>query len=510
MVCDVNKLDSNQTGLSIAEEECLKQLPVTPVWYGQEPNTYSDFGGELSSVARAPIDPSRQRKKGTITDLDASGGFNTDVTENNMIRLMQGFCFADARQQPSTAPINGAKIAMTGVDGDEIKYTAASGLAIFQAGNLVLADGFAVPTNNGLKKVSDAIATAVTVWGALSDEGAAAKGSLSRIGHEFAAADVAVTYTGGVLHFTATAGSFGTFNFLPGQWLFFGGDAAGNSFAVNKGFGRVGAVSTDGKTLTIDQTTWTPATEAATGISLQIFFGTVVRNEKAANLIKRRSYQLERTLGQDADGMQAEYLTGAVANEFTLNIPQADKLNADLTFVACDNEQRTGLQGMKTGTRIDALGEDAYNTSSDVYRIRMTVVDPSNPNPNPLFGYVSEGSIEINNNVTPNKAVGVLGAFDTSAGNFEVGGSVTAYFTTVSATQAVRNNADVGLYAIMAARNAGMIYDVPLLSLGGGRINVEKDNPITVPLDTNGAESKYGHTLLVEFFPYLPNLAMPQ
>lgn len=509
MVCDVNKLDSNQTGLSIAEEECLKQLPVTPVWYGQEPNTYSDFGGELSSVARAPIDPSRQRKKGTITDLDASGGFNTDVTENNIVRLMQGFCFADARQQPATAPINGAKVAITGAVAADIKYTAASGLAIFASGNLILAEGFAVPTNNGLKKVSDAIATAVTVWGSLADESSPANGKLTRVGHEFAAADVALSYAAGVLTLVATAGSFGAFNLLPGQWVFLGGDA-GLSFTNNKGYARVSAVSGNGKTLTLDQATWTPVSEAATGKTIQLFFGTVVRNEKSPSLIKRRSYQLERTLGQDADGMQSEYLTGAVANEFTLNIPQADKLNADLTFVACDNEQRTGAQGLKTGTRVDALGEDAYNTSSDVYRIRMAVVDPANPNPNPLFGYVSEGSIEINNNITPNKAVGVLGAFDTSAGNFEVGGSVTAYFTSVAATQAVRNNADVGLYAITAARNAGMIYDVPLLSLGGGRINVEKDNPITVPLDTNGAESKFGHTLLIEFFHYLPNLAMPQ
>lgn len=509
MVCDVNKIDSNISGLSFAEEECLKQLPATPVWFGLEPNSYSDFGGEVTTVARAPIDPSRQRKKGTVTDLDASGGFNTDVTADNITRLMQGFCFADARQQPQTAPLNAAKVSMTGVDGDEIKYTAASGLGIFAAGDLVVASGFAVPTNNGMKKVSDAIATAVTVWGALSDEGAAPNGALTRVGHEFASGDVALTYAAGLLTLTATAGSF-AFGLIPGQWVFIGGDGAGTSFANNVGYARVAAISTDNKTVTLDNATWTPVTEAGTGITLQVYFGTVIRNEKSANLIKRRSYQLERTLGQDADGMQSEYLVGAVANEFTLNIPQADKLNADVTFVACDNEQRTGAVGVKGGTRVSALGQSAYNTSSDVYRIRMSVNNSANPNPTPLFGYISEGSIEVNNNITPNKAVGVLGAFDTSAGDFEVGGSVTAYFTTVAATQAVRNNADVGIYAILAANNRGMIYDIPLLALGGGRINVEKDNPITVPLDTNGAESKFGHTLLVEFFEYLPNKAMPQ
>ncbi|HCH8414884.1 TPA: hypothetical protein NNQ18_004705, partial [Salmonella enterica] len=124
MVCQINKIDSNITSLFIAEEECPKQLPASPIWYGQEPNSYSDFGADISTVSRSPIDPSRQRLKGTISGLDAVAGFNTDLTETNLTRLMQGFCFANAHQDASTQPLNGTSVALTGVDGTEIKYTA--------------------------------------------------------------------------------------------------------------------------------------------------------------------------------------------------------------------------------------------------------------------------------------------------------------------------------------------------------------------------------------------------
>ena len=262
----------------------------------------------------------------------------------------------------------------------------------------------------------------------------------------------------------------------------------------------------------IDNTNFTPATEAGTGKTIHLFVGTVVKNEKTPSLIKRRSYNIERQLGSGPTSTQAEYLEGAVANEFTLNIPQADKLNADLTFIACDNTHKSGEVGdeIKSGTRVSAAGEDAFNTSSDIYRIKMAVIDPTASNPAALFGYVSEANVSINNNVSPNKAVGILGAFDTTAGNFEVGGSITAYFTTVSAVRAVRQNADVGLSVIGASKNAGFVFDIPLLGLGGGRLAVEKDAPITVPLEPAGAENPNGYTMLYEAFSYLPNVAMPK
>ncbi len=511
MVCAINKIDSNITGLAFAEEECLKELPVSPVWYGLEPNSYSDFGGELSTVARAPIDPSRQNKKGAITDLDASGGFNADFTKTNLKRLLQGFFFADARELPSTAPMNAAAIAISGVTGASKTYTVASGGTAFVANMLVNATGFTNAANNGLKTVASSTGTTVVVAETLTDEASPPAGvKLEVVGRQLASADANIAVTSGIVSIVVTAGDFTTMpELFPGRWIFVGGDAVGNRFANNVGYARIKSVAA--KSLIFDDVTWAATNETGTGKSIRLFVGTVIKNEKTPSLIKRRSYNIERQLGEGATSTQAEYLEGAVANEFTLNIPQADKLNADLTFVAADNTYRSGESGdeIKAGTRISAPGEDAYNTSSDIYRIKMAVLDPASSNPAALFGYVSEANVSVNNSVTPNKAVGVLGAFDASAGNFEVGGSITAYFTTVAAVKAVRANADVGLSVIAAAKNAGFIFDIPLLGLGGGRLNVEKDSPITVPLEPAGAENANGYTMLYEAFSYLPTVAMP-
>lgn len=519
--CASNKIDSNITGLAIAEEECLKVLPdATPdsglqdgaTWYALSPNSYSDFGGELTTVASAPIDPSRQNRKGAITDLDASGGFNIDFYQSNLVRLLQGYFFADMREQPTTKPLNSAQIDMTSVDAATKTYALASGGASFTAGNLIAAEGFTNASNNGAKTVASSTGTTVVVVEALVDEAAPPVGAMfQRVGHQFASGDINIAVVGGVASLISTVMDFTTLTDLyNGKWVFVGGDAGATTFANNVGFARIGSIAANA--IVFDDTTWAPVNETGTGKTIRMFTGNVIKNEKTPSLIKRRSYNIERTLGEGETATQAEYLVGAVPNELTINIPQADKINADLSFNACDNTHRSGETGdeIKAGTRVGASIENPINTSSDIYRIKMAVIDPASSNPSALFGYVSEATLSINNNITPNKAIGVLGAFDNSAGNFEVGGSLTAYFTTVAAVKAVRANADVGLSVIACAENKGFLFDIPLLGLGGGRLNVEKDAPITVPLTPAGAENPNGYTMLYQEFPYLPAVAMPQ
>lgn len=483
---------------------------TAPTWWPLEPNGYNDFGGELTLVSRNPINPSRQRKKGVITDVDASGGFGQDFTQTNFTRLLQGICFADMRQKVANIPMNGTAVPFSGVAGST--YTLGSGTvgSGFVVGDLVLGSGFGQAGNNGLKQVSGSTATTIVVTSALTAEASPpVDARVIKVGIQAAVATLNIDVSGSYPRLSRVSGAFDftTLGLMPGEWLFIGGDLLTERFsnAVNNGFVRVRQVGA--AFIEFDKTSGTMVAETGTGKTIRVFMGNIIRNEKDPTLIKRRTYQLERTLGNDTDGVMSEYLVGAVPNEFTLNIAQADKVTADLSFVALDNEQRTGAEGVKEGPRAELVESPAYNTSSDFSRIKLHEIVAGNTNPTPLFAFMTELTLTVSNNVSPNKAVGHLGGIDVTVGTFQVSGNLTAYFSNIQAVRAVRNNADVALDFALVKANAGFVFDVPLIALGDGRLNVEQDQPITLPLSTEAAEGEHGYTLLINEFPYLPNQA---
>lgn len=614
------KIDSNVTGLRYSEESGYKTLASSPVWFPLEPNSYADFGGEVTTVARNPINPSRQRKKGVVTDLDASGGFENDLTQANLQDILQGYFFADLRRKADVGlyrspfgsglsgedddylitDIDGAnaitvdsrvaisaavvaagtgyavgdvvevtdanatinvRLVVTGVtagavdtvalsydDGTTITYgregrtdtdtgagaattaitgsgddaltvtvTYGNGLT-WQAGDLVFLDGNNDSANDGLKTVSSVADNVVTVSETLTlDASPASTAKMSTVGFQGAAGDIDVDASGSLPTLTSTTLDFTTLGLIPGEWVYIGGDTASSAFSDTNNNGFVRIRSVEANVLTLDKAQGTMVTEASTTETIQLFFGArVLKNESDTSLIKRRTYQLERTLGAPDDAapsdVQAEYVEGAVPSVFSFNIPTADKLVCNLSFIGADNSTIDGPTSLKTGARPSIEEADAFNTSSDVSRIKMAVVEAGNENPDALFAFVTDLTLNINENVSPNKAIGVLGAFEVTAGTFEVGGELTAYFATVAAIQQVRNNADVTIDVHLVKSNAGISIDMPLLTLGDGRPSVTQDEPITLPISFEAAtgakvDPSLDHTLLMSFWDYLPAAA---
>ncbi len=518
MAIDKNKIDSNITGLAYAEEAILGLLPGeggqggSPIWNRLNPNSYSDFGGEIVTVAPNPINPSRQRRKGVTTDLNASGGFNHNITFQNLTDLMQGVMFASIREKGEELV---TAVVLAGGQPDEYQCAETAG---FLVGSIVKGLNFTNSANNAMNVVTVITTdTAVeVVEGQLVAEASPpATAKIDVVGFEGAAGDIDVDITGDFASLTSTTVDFTTLGLVEGQWIYIGGDGAGTVFtnAANNGFKRIRSIAAN--VIVIDKSDLAMITEASTTDTIHIYFGDVLKNEDAA-LIVRRSYNVERTLGAPDSAqpaqVQSEVLIGAVPNEFTLNVPSADLLNTDFSFVATDNVQRLHTTGPKQASVVDFPASSEFNTSSDVGRLRMSSVTLADEAPTALFAFITEATISINNNVTPNKAVGVLGAFDVTAGTFTVSGNLTAYFADIAAVSAVRNNSDITIDMAFIKDNTGIIFDLPLISLGDGRLNVEIDQPITLPLSMDAAsgadvDANLDHTMLVTYFNYLPDVA---
>lgn len=612
----LTKIDSNSTGLRIAQEVSYKTLRPTATgaggvniyqtisWDPLEPNSYTDFGGQIVTVARNPINPSRQRKKGVTTDLDASGGFDSDLTQSNLQNKLQGHFFASLRRKPETlnrgilnsealipiesvsgtntynlhnlgataavvatagsgyavgdtitlddtggtvavnavlevtgetggaidsviivnpgrcetAPTNDVGQGSTSGSGTGADFTMTYGaIQTFLDETLIYVTGLVDSANNGLKHVTSVTSTTLVVVETLvNDASPAATATITTVGIVGASGDLDVDATGSLPALDSAGGvDFTTLGLVEGEWIHIGGDSAGTFFSnsVNNGFARIRSIAAG--RLILDKTIGTMVTEGGGSLTVYVFFGRVLKNELGTSIV-RRTYQLERTLGQPDTSQpgvdQAEYLEGSVPGEMTFNIGTADKMTVSLSYVAAAHTQRTVSEGVKSGNRPSLTEMDAFNTSSDFSRIKMAQVIDGNADPDALFAYVTDLTLSINNNLTPNKAVGVLGSFEVTAGTFAVSGDVTAYFSEVAAIQAVQNNADVTIDFHLYKSNAGISFDLPLISLGDGRANIEQDQAITLPLSMDAAtgakvDPALDYTFLMVFWDYLPALA---
>jgi hypothetical protein len=629
------KQDSNFTGLRFAVETTPGVVDGSAVWYPLEPNSYKGFGGEVKLKARQPINSSRQLKKGVVVDVDASGGFNQDLTQTNFQRLSEFFFFSALRTK--------SELSIATVDGTGNAYQPASGGTGYYAGDLLFAKDLTAAANDGLKVVTGlptATNIAVTDTGLL--DGAAQSGTISRVGFKFGSGDVeidvsgdlprlksvssqvaasgtltndgtnvtdgdtvtiggkvytfessltnvdghvkigasntatmtnlfhAINASGGTVgtdyatlttatpavtatnptgttvvvtaRVTGTAGNaittteasshlswggatlasgagargFDSFGLIPGEFVFIGGDGTNEAFATAacNGFCRIRAVAADG--LDFDKTQSTMVADNGSGKTIALFFGRVIKNESDPTLILKRSVQLERTLGTPDEAIpsqiQAQYLRRGIADTVKVDCKTADIVKLDLDFMCNDEELKTGAEGVKAGTRPTLVDSDAFNSTSDVAFTKLAIVTAGEAAPSALFSYFTDLQIELKNNVKQNKAVSVLGAFDSTAGFFEVTANLTAYFTNVSEIQAVKDNATITLETHFVKANAGITVDLPVLALSKALPDVKINEPIMIPLEAPAATGAFidaalDHTMLWVFWDYLPDLA---
>lgn len=493
-------VDSNVTGLYFAEETLgsPKVLPGSPVWYPVEPNSYGEFGAQTKTVKREPITASRQKRKGAVVGLDVAAGFNLDFTSKVPYIMMQGFMFADWRAKDN--------LPVTAVSGTQ--YTVASGGAAFLANDLLYAENFNVAGNNGLKVPTASTATTVSAPGLAVEASPPSTACITRVGRQGAAGDYTLTVVNSRAQLNCTAGNFSTLGLIPGEWVWLGGDTAITQFATATCNGWYRVFSVANLTLVFDR--WPgdvngdPVADAGATKTIQLFLGHCIKNEATPALQKFRTYQFERFLG----GTRYQYELGCGANTLKVNVKMNDKVTLDMSYVALD-EDLTQVAA-KAGTRATIEKEVVFNSATSFSRLRLLGADGKTP----VTSIMTDLTLTIDNGIEPLDGItNALGSVDLKASDFMVSGSIEAYLSTLAAVAAVKANPDCsidfGMVENVGTNATGWLFDVPLLMLGDGRLKVEKDKPIKLPvnLDAAGHET-LNHTLLAMRFAYLPQLAL--
>lgn len=493
---------TNKTSLAQAIEVSLGVLPGSPIWRLLEPNAISTYGATIKTVARNPISKLRQKRKGTITDLDSAVEFEHDLTREVFIENMEGFVFATFTTGPwkrsSESDTLAAAISPN-------RYTFATAVAgAPPSGTLLYARGFTNAANNGLHVVTTgSTTTVVNVVETLVAESptAAQHATLTVCGVRSAVGDLDVNAAGNI---TSTVLDFTTLGLTVGQMVHVGGTLAANQFtnAANFGYARVSAIAAN--LLTLDKRANAFVTEANTTQTVDLLFGRFLRNVAVDNAaFLERSWQFELTLPNllnPGPGDMYEYAKGNLCNQVTFDLPLTEKAKTTFAFVGTDTPAPTSSRASGAATPVNPVQTEAFNTTSGIARLRILKVDETG-----ITTCFKNLKVTLGNGVTPEKCLGTLGASFMNEGNFDVAIEAQLLFTDVEVPNAIRNNTTVTMDFVLKNNDGAIGVDIPSLTLGDGK----KDFPVneSVLINVKGdafVDATLGTSIGITVFPLVP------
>lgn len=473
--------------------------PGTPDWSVLEPNSYGTIGADIATVARSPISKNRQRRKGTITDLDSGAEFEADLTLSHMVDFAEGFVFSTFNGAEDYIPAS--------VDADS--YTVPAGSALV-AGTLVYGRALTNSGNNGLKLVGvGSTTTDIVVTTALTVEASPPSNATVEVaGFQTAAGDLAVSdVTGPLVTITSVAGIFDDpgLNLIPGMGIFFGGAAALNRFtdADNSRYARIVSIAAAGASIVIDKTGSQWVVEAAVAQEVDFYIGKFLRNVATDDAeFLERSFQFEITYPNldTGGGDKFEYSKGNYCNTIAFNLPLTDKSTFTPSFIGTDTDAPTAARKTNAATPKDPSMTSAFNTTQDLARLRIAEVDETG-----LTTDFKSMTLTLGNNVSPEKVLANLGARFMNFGNFEVSIEAQALFTDSRVTDAIRANDTLSADFVLKNDDGAILVDIPAMTLGGGGKDFPTNETVLINLTGDAfADPTLNTSIGITVFTFIP------
>ena len=474
----------------------VPSAPTSPEFTLLEPNDITSFGAEITTTPRNPISPTRQRRKGAVTDLDSSAEFEHDATYGLMEEFIPPFLFSSRTNDDLT-------VRPSAVVGDGYTVSSFPTDERTNAGSLWSADGFGISANNGLKvAASDTTAPGnkINVAGLTAEGSPPAGARLRYTGQRVAASNITsiTTPTSAGLAVITTGASgpdWTKVGLTRGQTI------AAAVDANNILYGRVASDPT-ARVLSLDKASVIGTVDGS--MQTDFLFGGFVKNVPTGDSqYLDRSFTIEavwNNLANPGPGDEYEYSKGNYCNSLAFNLAGQSLATATVGFIGTDTETPTTTRVTGATPKVPAPRTNALNTTADVARLRINQLDNTG-----LTTDFDSMTITLNNNVSPEKVIGSLAAAYTNFGNFEVDIEADVIFTSSGVISAVRNNTTVTMDFILNNDQGAVAFDIPAMTLGLGGRNLPRDESVTLSTTAQAfGDPVFNASLMVSFIPYLP------
>ena len=478
--------DSNRVGLRFfRSSQRTAPIPAGPFNLDQLRYTGTpNLAFVPNTIVSEEIRPDRQISDLILVGAEAGGDTGIELSYEAFDSLLTGAMFnvySNVVRKTGVVEITGFAAGVINVDtgGDFIvgQVVRLQKLATGDVG-----DGIFEITNIAVNALSANPLAGTTTTAILGTETVGANTDLEVTGFAAQAnADITVTVGGGDAVFQFPAGALdnalGTgVPITIGAWM----KMADFATAGNNVWFRIREVDLAADTVTTEAQTGM-ATDAAATEQVVAFYGSRVEN--GAQAISAHQFAVERRF-EDHSPITRELFLGMALNNFNITLaPQAIAVGS-LTwfgFNSAVSNASPNYTPLYANLPVDVVAEqfDVYNTSSDIGRLGRGI----DPIDSAGLNFVLEATIEINNNLRRQPAVGVFGASGIGVGEFSVTGTLSTYFDNDAILQDILANNETTLDLItQGADGRSMIFDLPRIKFSGGAPDVPgKNQDVTIP-----------------------------
>ena len=478
--------DTNRVGLRFfRSSQRTAPIPAGPFNLNQLRYTGTpNLAFQPNTIVSEEIRPDRQISDLILVGAEAGGDTGIEVSYGAFDELITGALFnvfANTVIKEGTGEITGFAAGVISVD-DGTDFIVGQVTRLEQLLTGDVGDGIFEITGIAVNDLTVNPLAGTATTAILGTETADADTKLQVTG--FAAqgnADISVVVAGGdaVFQFPVGALDNAMGNGLPmliGAWIKFA------DFATlgNNVWARIREVDLAADTVTTEAQTGM-ATDAAATEQVIAFYGSRVEN--GAQSVSAHQFAVERRF-EDHSPVTRELFLGMALNNFNLTLaPQAIAVGS-LTwfgFNSAVSDDSPLYADLYANLPVDVLADqnDVYNTSSDIGRLGRGV----DPVDSAGLNFVTEATIEINNNLRRQPAVGVFGASGIGVGELSVTGTLSTYFDNDEILQIILTNDETTLDLITQGQDGrSQVYDLPRIKFSGGAPDVPgKNQDVTIP-----------------------------